>query len=111
MYEGEQGRDLYRRTHAGYRVGEQCNRNYNYPNYNRSNKYGIPTPHENDGRHVRQTLKWLHDDLTEKRAPIVSMRVDAFRERTQPQLGKVHDPWVHFTTKLIYQYVNRDLIM
>ena len=27
-----------------------------------------------------------------KRAPIVSQRVDQFRERTQPQLGTVHDP-------------------
>ena len=27
-----------------------------------------------------------------KSAPIVSQRVDNFRERTQPQIGKVHDP-------------------
>jgi len=28
----------------------------------------------------------------EKGATIVSKRVDDFRERSQPQLGKVHDP-------------------
>ena len=27
-----------------------------------------------------------------KKAHIVSKRLDDFRERTQPQLGKVHDP-------------------
>lgn len=27
-----------------------------------------------------------------KKAPIVSKRLDDFRERTQPQLGRVHDP-------------------
>ncbi len=54
--------------------------------------FGIPNPHHNDGRQVRQTLRWLHDTLAEKATPVVSKRVDAFRERTQPQLGKVHDP-------------------
>ena len=27
-----------------------------------------------------------------KKTPIVTKRVDDFRERTQPQLGQVHDP-------------------
>ena len=30
--------------------------------------------------------------LSAKKTAIVSKRVDEFRERTQPQLGKVHDP-------------------
>lgn len=90
--ESETGRELYRKTHFDYLVGEQCNRNYTTPSYNRTDKFGIPTPHDNAGKHVKRTLKWLHDTQSEKAAPIVSKRVDDFRERTQPQLGKVHDP-------------------
>lgn len=90
--EDEEGHDLYRTTHSDYRVGEQCNRNYFHPSFNRNSLFGIPTPHANDGRHVRKTLKWLHNETTEKASPIVSKRLDEFRERTQPQLGKVHDP-------------------
>ncbi len=30
--------------------------------------------------------------LSAKKAPVISKRLDDFRERTQPQLGKVHDP-------------------
>ena len=44
------------------------------------------------GKHVAKSLRWLHDAMADKAAPIVSKRVDDFRERTQPQLGKVHDP-------------------
>ena len=90
--ESEQGRELYRKTHWHFKEGEQYERNYTAPNFTRTAKFGIPTPHENDGRHARKTLKWLPDTKMEKSAGIVSKRVDDFRERTQPQLGKVHDP-------------------
>ena len=37
--------------------------------------------------------KWMWFNYNrEKATKIVSKRVDDFRERTQPQLGKVHDP-------------------
>jgi len=96
MEEGEQGRDLYRVTHFDFKEGEQKTRRYESPNFNRSSQFGLPTPHENDGRHVRCTLKWVHDAKSESATPIVSKRVDEFRERTQPQLGKVHDPYVKY---------------
>ena len=28
---------------------------------------------------------------------LVSKQVDDFRERTQPQIGQVHDPYVHYS--------------
>ena len=90
--ESEEGRDLYRKTHADLRVGEQHVRNYKPPNSKKMDKFGIPTPHDNAGREVKKTMYWLIDTMSEKAAPIVSKRVDDFRERTQPQLGKVHDP-------------------
>ena len=92
MDEGEMGRELYRKTHFDFKEGEQSNRGYVNPNYDQDSKFGIPTPHENDGRHVRSTLKWLHDTRCERMTPVVAKRVDDFRERTQPQLGQVHDP-------------------
>ena len=55
-------------------------------------KNGVPTPHDNAGKQVKRTLHWIHDERCEKAAPIISKRVDDFRERTQPQLGQVHDP-------------------
>ena len=90
--ESEKGRHLYRKTHSHFREGEQCDRNYVKPTFNKLYRFGIPTPHENDGRHVRKTLQWLSDTKQEKTAAIVSKRLNDFRERTQPQLGQVHDP-------------------
>ncbi|KAK6165768.1 hypothetical protein SNE40_022627 [Patella caerulea] len=84
------GHKLYVKTHMDYDVGERINRSYTCPNFNPDKIYGIPTPHCENGREVRQTLKWLQQD--DKMSKIVSERVDNFRERTQPQLGKVHDP-------------------
>ena len=62
------------------------------PGFDRNSSFGIPTPHANDGRHVRKTMKWLIDDISENAGSLVSKRVEDFRERTQPQLGKVLDP-------------------
>ena len=90
--EGEEGRDLYRKTHFDYLLGEQKNHNYASPSYQRTSKFGIPTPHDNAGGLVKKTMVWLQDAEADKATPIVSKRVDLFRERTQPQLGKVHDP-------------------
>ena len=78
--ESETGRELYRKTHFDYLVGEQCNRNYTTPSYNRTDKFGIPTPHDNAGKHVKRTLKWLHDTQSEKAA------LDGWMDLTS-------DPW------------------
>ncbi|XP_070570083.1 EF-hand domain-containing family member B-like [Ptychodera flava] len=92
MTEGNEGHDLYIVTHNDYDVGEKKDRKYDWSRYAKDSRFGVPTPHDNDGRHVKKTLKWLHDAQAEKAAKIVSKRVDDFRERTQPQLGQVHDP-------------------
>lgn len=44
------------------------------------------------GLHLKKTLKWLHEAEQERATKIVSKRVDEFRERSQEQLGQVHDP-------------------
>ena len=55
-------------------------------------QYGIPTPHDNAGKQTKKTMHWLTEDMADRRTPITTRRVDAFRERTQHQLGTVHDP-------------------
>lgn len=90
--ESEQGRDLYKMSHHDFNVGEAVDRGYDWSHYPKEGFFGIPTPHNNDGKHVAKTLKWLRNDQLDKGTKVVSKRVDDFRERTQPQLGQVHDP-------------------
>lgn len=90
--ESMEGKDLYKFSHSDYEVGEMVDRKYDWSRIPKDSKFGVETPHNNDGVHVRKTLKWLHETQQEKATKIVSKRVDDFRERTQPQLGKVHDP-------------------
>lgn len=90
--ESGQGRELYKRSHNAWEVGEMMDRNYDWSKFTQQSLYGVPTPHDNSGSQVRSALHWLTDAQSVKRAPIVSQRVDQFRERTQPQLGTVHDP-------------------
>ena len=106
--EDSAGHELYVKTHNDYYVGEQINRNYG-KNWNEDHwnfVFGVETPHHNDGREVCRSLRWPAPDIGESadrfgldranskvgKTKLVSKRVDAFRERTQPQLGKVHDP-------------------
>jgi len=105
--EDREGHENYKKTHNDYFVGEQINRNY-YGNWNENNKrvFGVQTPHDNDGRQVSCSLRWPNPDIGEcadrfgtrnagsrkGTTKLVSDRLDAFRERTQPVLGKVHDP-------------------
>lgn len=106
--EDSAGHELYVKTHNDYYVGEQINRNYG-ENWNEDHwnfVFGVETPHHNDGREVCRSLRWPAPDTGESadrfgldranskvgKTKLVSKRVDAFRERTQPQLGKVHDP-------------------
>lgn len=87
--EYERGRELYRITHRNYRVGESVDRKYTWSSLGEST-FGIETPHDNAGRHVKNTLQW--NDAHEKSAKIILKRLDDFRQRTQPQLEQVHDP-------------------
>ncbi|XP_058038009.1 EF-hand domain-containing family member B [Ahaetulla prasina] len=90
--EAQEGHDLYVSTHNDYYVGEAVNRKYNPSTFNRFNLYGKETPHFNDGRNIGRTLHWLHDLQMKKSAKIVSKISDDFKEKFQPQVGKVHDP-------------------
>ena len=88
------GMDLYRQTHSNFDVGEKLHRGYTSPSFYPDNKFGKPTPHNNEGIKAKKSLKWLFETEQNKATKIVSKRVDDFRERSQPQLGLVHDPYV-----------------
>ncbi|XP_025933931.1 EF-hand domain-containing family member B [Apteryx rowi] len=88
--EAREGHDLYIMSHNDYYVGEAINRKHDSPNFDRSCVFGKETPRFEDGRNVSRSLNWLLD-LKKKAAKIVSKRSDDFKEKFQPQLGKVLD--------------------
>ncbi|XP_067253921.1 EF-hand domain-containing family member B [Chanodichthys erythropterus] len=90
--EANEGHQLYIHSHGSYLVGERVDRKYNWSHYGRESRFGVPTPHHNDGRNISRSLHWPSDTLMQNSAKLVSKRCDNFREKTQPQTGKVHDP-------------------
>nr|CAB3241289.1 EF-hand domain-containing family member B-like [Phallusia mammillata] len=88
------GHDMYVLSHNDYNVEEMYDRKYDWSCFKKDSVYGVPTPHDNSGKGTGKTLKWIHDLNVERGAKIVSKRVDDFREKSQPQLGIVHDPIV-----------------
>ncbi|XP_037389850.1 EF-hand domain-containing family member B isoform X1 [Pygocentrus nattereri] len=90
--EAQEGHEQYVRSHSSYFVGERADRRYNQSTYSKDSRFGVSTPHRNDGHNVSRSLQWLGDMQMNYSAKLVSKRCDDFRERTQPQIGKVHDP-------------------
>ncbi|OXB68884.1 UNVERIFIED_CONTAM: hypothetical protein H355_015127 [Colinus virginianus] len=90
--EAREGHDLYVVSHNDYYPGEAINRKYDSPNFSKSHVYGIETPHFEDGRNVSKSLNWLYDWQVKRAAKIVSKRIDDFKEKFQPQIGKALDP-------------------
>ncbi len=41
--------------------GETYDRKYNWSRVPKSSMFGVETPHDNRGRNVQKTLKWLHE--------------------------------------------------
>ena len=44
------GHELYVKSHDDFNVGEKLIRSYTSPNFQSTNKFGIPTPHDNTGK-------------------------------------------------------------
>lgn len=86
------GTELYRKSHQYSNVGEQKDLDYNWTLIKKTDVFGVETPHNNDGVHVKNSLVWSEDDKNQKTQSLVSKRLDDFKERTQPKLGEVHDP-------------------
>ncbi|XP_062841858.1 EF-hand domain-containing family member B [Trichomycterus rosablanca] len=79
-------------SHNSYFVGERINRRYDPGTYREDSMFGMLTPHNNDGLNARRALQWPCDTQRNHSAKLVSKLCDDFRERTQPHVGRVHDP-------------------
>lgn len=53
--------EAYIRSHSAYFVGERIDRKYDSSHYSSDSKFGVPTPHFNDGRNTCKTLHWLDE--------------------------------------------------
>ncbi|XP_041039895.1 EF-hand domain-containing family member B [Carcharodon carcharias] len=90
--ESKKGHPLYIVTHNDYNVGEQRDRKYDWSRHSRYSTFGLETPYFNDGRLTAKSLRWLTEEQQRNSAKIVSKKVEDFREKTNHQIGKVHDP-------------------
>ncbi|KAM6910422.1 EF-hand domain-containing family member B [Xenentodon cancila] len=61
--EGQEGHEAYVRSHNAYFPGEQINRKYDLSHYNKDSRFGIQTPHFNDGCNLSKSLCWFGETL------------------------------------------------
>ncbi|XP_039662504.1 EF-hand domain-containing family member B isoform X5 [Perca fluviatilis] len=62
--EAQEGHETYIRSHNAYFTacstpGERIDRKYDWNRYSKDSRFGILTPHFNDGRNLGKTLHWL----------------------------------------------------
>ncbi|XP_049902222.1 EF-hand domain-containing family member B isoform X1 [Epinephelus moara] len=57
--EAQEGHEAYIRSHNAYFVGERIDRKYDWSHYSKDSRFGILTPHFNDGRNLSKSLHWL----------------------------------------------------
>ncbi|PAA79042.1 hypothetical protein BOX15_Mlig009714g4, partial [Macrostomum lignano] len=86
--------NTYLVSHKALLAGEQASRGYNWrlKDAGGAKRWGKPTPHDNTGGGTRKCMSWIGDEAAARREALVDKRLDDFRERTQPQLGKNLDP-------------------
>ncbi|KAF6727028.1 EF-hand domain-containing family member B [Oryzias melastigma] len=83
--EAQEGHEAHRRSHKDFFVGEQIDRKYDSRSFSDECRFGILTPHFNDGRRVGKTLRWLGE--TQKLLLTLSC---LYRKLNAPQLPPVH---------------------
>ncbi len=83
--------DWYVFSHADYEPGEQKNRLFSKP-YDIHSRFGLKTGAVDDGLKAKESMNWLPQTLLEKRFQTDSHLLMNFKERHNPQIGKVLDP-------------------
>lgn len=83
-------RKLYLKSHNSYLAGEQTDRNFDWSTFKKDDKYGVSTPHDNDGGGVRSTLEWAAED--KKCTKLTSKRQGEYKDRFSIKLGESCDP-------------------
>ena len=87
------GHENYVTTHKDYFSGEMVNRKYNWGDKNpKSIRFGIETPHYNNGKNMAQSLNWMYKNSENRKTYLVSKHLDSYRKRFQPVIGKSCDP-------------------
>ncbi|KAK5901462.1 hypothetical protein CgunFtcFv8_026329 [Champsocephalus gunnari] len=85
--EAQEGHESYIRSHNAYFVGERIDRKYDMGHYSKDSRFGILTPHFNDGHTIGKTLHWLGETKKFYNPETVWKR-SGNRETMLPQTGK-----------------------
>ncbi|KAM4600416.1 EF-hand domain-containing family member B [Polymixia lowei] len=59
--EAQEGHQGYIRSHNAYFLGERIDRKYNWSQCGKDCRFGVSTPHLNNGHNVARSLRWLGD--------------------------------------------------
>ncbi|KAG7216483.1 hypothetical protein INR49_001969 [Caranx melampygus] len=87
--ESQEGHEVYVRSHNAYFVGEQIDRKYDSSRYSKDSRFGILTPHFNDGRTLGKTLHWLGEPQKFYDPKTVWKR-SGNREKMETHIGKAN---------------------
>ncbi|XP_062279123.1 EF-hand domain-containing family member B [Scomber scombrus] len=98
--EVQEGHKTYVRSHNAYFVGEQVDRKYDWSHYSKDSRFGVLTPHFNDGRNLGKTLRWVGETQKFYNPNPVWKRSTDFREKTAPQTGRLKCVLVSVTSLL-----------
>ncbi|KAM9852048.1 EF-hand domain-containing family member B [Aulostomus maculatus] len=86
--EAQERHEAYVRSNNAYLVGERIDRKYDWSHYSEDSRFGIATPHFNDGRNVGKTLRWLGESSKFYNPKAVWKRSEDSREKMERQFGK-----------------------
>ncbi|XP_071326210.1 EF-hand domain-containing family member B isoform X2 [Trachinotus anak] len=87
--EVQEGHKAYVRSHNAYFVGEQIDRKYDWSRFSKDSRFGILTPHFNDGRNLGKTLRWLGESQKFYN-PKAVWRRSGNREKMEPKTDKAN---------------------
>ncbi|XP_045899984.1 EF-hand domain-containing family member B isoform X2 [Micropterus dolomieu] len=88
--EAQEGHEAYIHSHKAYFVGERIDRKYDWSHYGKDSRFGILTPHFNDGRNLGKSLRWLGE--TQKfYNPKTVWKRSGNREKLALQIGKTNN--------------------
>ncbi|TMS10505.1 EF-hand domain-containing family member B [Larimichthys crocea] len=94
--EAQDQHEAYIRSHNAYFVGERIDRKYDWSRYSKDSRFGILTPHHNDGRDLCKTLHWLGEPQKFYNPKAVWKRSGDHREKMLPQHGRLRGNTLKF---------------
>uniref|UniRef100_A0A3B5ADA7 EF-hand domain family member B n=1 Tax=Stegastes partitus TaxID=144197 RepID=A0A3B5ADA7_9TELE len=86
--DAQESHEAYVRSHNAYFVGERIDRKYDSSHYSKDSRFGVPTPHCNDGRNVSRTLHWFYN-------PTPVWKRSGTSDKMAAQIGKANNNTLH----------------